>query len=223
MTDAGPNLSFGEFFLCIHHNMRGPRSLPPPSKKRKLSNDSKALQSIQDTEQQLTRAVANNGSLNPLADLLDLTCSRKDSQEVSKGIYALYRVFVLVINNGKLSVAGDESTKTVKAWLWNRLNEYVDFLAGLLKDEEKSLRVRNLFYIINASNPRTGIGPSNPLLFTKTLVLRSNQVLEFFDTTVPHLSLPKDCFCSFVMPFVSSEILPSFRHVHQHRRSASLS
>ncbi|KAK0223868.1 CBF/Mak21 family-domain-containing protein [Armillaria fumosa] len=124
--------------------MRGPRSLPPPSKKRKLNNDSKALQTIQETEQQLTRAVANNGSLNPLADLLHLTCSRKDSQEVSKGIYALYRIFVLVISNGKLSVAGDESAKTVKAWLWDRLNKYVDFLAGLLKDEEKSLRVSAL-------------------------------------------------------------------------------
>ncbi|KAK0199243.1 CBF/Mak21 family-domain-containing protein [Desarmillaria ectypa] len=124
--------------------MRGPRSLPPPSKKRKLSNDSKVLQSIQDTEQQLTRAVSNNGSLNPLADLLDLACSRKDSQEVSKGIYALYRVFVLVISNGKLSAASDESAKIVKAWLWDRLNEYVDFLVGLLKDEEKSLRVSAL-------------------------------------------------------------------------------
>ncbi|KAG7442820.1 ribosome biogenesis protein Noc4 [Guyanagaster necrorhizus] len=124
--------------------MCGLHSLPPPSKKRKLNNDSKVLQSIQDTEHHLTRAVTNNGTLNPLADLLDLTCSRKDSQEVSKGIYALYRVFVLVIGNGKLSVSGDESTKTVKAWLWDRMNNYVNFLVGLLKDEEKSLRVSAL-------------------------------------------------------------------------------
>ncbi|KAF9000921.1 CBF-domain-containing protein [Hymenopellis radicata] len=116
----------------------------PPTKKRRIEKDTKVLQSIQELEQQLTRAVENNASLNPLADLLDTTRSCKESQEVSKGIYALYRVFVLIVVKGKLSVSGDESTKAVKAWLWERMNSYVDYLCGLMKDGEKTLRVSAL-------------------------------------------------------------------------------
>ncbi|KAF8889475.1 hypothetical protein CPB85DRAFT_1441388 [Mucidula mucida] len=43
----------------------------PPTKKRRIEKDTKVLQSIQELEQQLTRAVENNASLNPLADLLE--------------------------------------------------------------------------------------------------------------------------------------------------------
>ncbi|KAF8882345.1 ribosome biogenesis protein Noc4 [Mucidula mucida] len=116
----------------------------PPTKKRRIEKDIKVLQSIQELEQQLTRAVENNASLNPLADLLDTTRSCKESQEVSKGIYALYRIFVLIVVKGKLSASGDESAKAVKAWIWERINAYVEYLCGLMKDDEKTLRVSAL-------------------------------------------------------------------------------
>ncbi|KAG6873375.1 hypothetical protein C0995_016484 [Termitomyces sp. Mi166 len=121
--------------------MPGPiRSLPPPNKKRKIQDDPHTLQLIQRLEADLTEAVSTNSSLNSLADLLDLALKTKEASETSKAIYALYRIFVLVISTEKLGLGGDESAKVVKTWLWDRLNTYVDFLGGLLKDQEKTLR-----------------------------------------------------------------------------------
>ncbi|KAJ7164681.1 CBF/Mak21 family-domain-containing protein [Mycena crocata] len=119
-------------------------SLPPPSKKRKIQKDSEFAKSIQRLEEQLTTAAAANTSLNPLANLLDLTFGADDAQDTSKAIYASYRVFVIIISGRKLAAGGDEAAKVVKAWLWDRLNSYVDFLCGLLKDEEKLLRISSL-------------------------------------------------------------------------------
>ncbi|KAF7365435.1 Ribosome biogenesis protein Noc4 [Mycena venus] len=119
-------------------------SLPPPSKKRKIQKESEFTKSIQRLEEQLTAAAASNGSLNPLADLLQLAFTAGDAQDTSKAIYALYRVFVIIISGGKLGTGGDEAAKVVKAWLWDRLNAYVDFLCGLLKDDEKLLRISAL-------------------------------------------------------------------------------
>lgn len=127
--------------------MPGPiRSLPPPSKRRKVQKDSALDQSIQQLEADLTYAIANNASLNPLADLVDLTTTTKSPQDTSKAIYALYRVFVVVISNDKLGLDGDDAAKVVKAWLWDRLNIYVDYLGSLLKDEERTLRVSSLLW-----------------------------------------------------------------------------
>ncbi|KAF5350257.1 hypothetical protein D9758_007810 [Tetrapyrgos nigripes] len=119
------------------------RSLPPPAKRRKVEQSAIA-HSIQEHEEQLTAAVSKNTSLNALADLVDLAQETVDPQDISKAIYALYRVFVIIITSGKLSLGGDESTKVVKAWIWERLNIYVDLLASLLQDEEKALRVSSL-------------------------------------------------------------------------------
>ncbi len=98
-------------------------------------------QSIKKLEEELTAAVAENLSLNPLADLLGFAYSVEDPYDTSKAIYALYRVFVVIITNNKLGLGGDEAAKVVKAWIWERLQAYVDFLGGLLQDEEKFLRV----------------------------------------------------------------------------------
>lgn len=118
------------------------RSLPPPNKKRKIQKDNGLAANITILEQQLVAAVSSNASLNPLADLLDLTLTAKTAPDTSKGIYSLYRVLVTVITSGKLNASGTEEAKVVKAWLWERMNSYVVFLSGLLKDEEKTLRVR---------------------------------------------------------------------------------
>lgn len=114
------------------------RSLPPPNKKRRVQKESGSIQRL---EEELTHAATSNGSLNPLADLLDAALTTSNPQDTSKAIYALYRVFVVIISNDKLALDGDDAAKVVKAWIWERLNTYVEFLGGLLRDDEKILRV----------------------------------------------------------------------------------
>lgn len=128
--------------------MAGPiRSLPSRAKKRKVHADSTTTQAIRRLEADLTRGLSENTSLNPLVDLLDLALATKNPQQCSRALDALYRVFVLIISNTNLGSGGDEAAKVVKAWLWDRLNIYVDYLGGLLKDEDKSLRVRFAFVL----------------------------------------------------------------------------
>jgi U3 small nucleolar RNA-associated protein 19 len=116
--------------------------LAPPTKKRKTQNHPDFNGLVRVLEKQLTEAATANSPLNALADLLDLLYSAQDPQDTSKAIYALYRVLVTVIMSGKLGLnGGDENTKVVQAWIRDKLDGYVDFLAGLLKDEERFLRV----------------------------------------------------------------------------------
>ncbi|PPR02866.1 hypothetical protein CVT24_002291 [Panaeolus cyanescens] len=119
-------------------------SLPPASKRRKIVKQNDFAASLKALEDKVTEAVAKNGSLNPLADLLELMYGATDAHDTSKGIYAAYRVFVIIIANGKLGLGGDDAAKVVKAWIWERLQAYVDFLGGLLQDEEKFLRTSAL-------------------------------------------------------------------------------
>ncbi|KAF5357188.1 hypothetical protein D9756_006382 [Leucocoprinus leucothites] len=120
-----------------------PRSLPQ-TKKRKIEHDSGSTKRIKSLETGLIEAVHKSESLNALADLLEILQTAKDAQTVSKSIYALYRTFVVVITNGKLGLGGDDVAKLVKAWLLGQLNTYVDFLCGVLKDDEKTLRISAL-------------------------------------------------------------------------------
>jgi len=119
-----------------------PHSLPPPLKRQKIQRDTGFADSIKRLEEEISRAVTQNSSLNPLADFLVLLYDIEDPHDTSKAIYALYRVFATIISSGKLSLSGDESAKAVKSWLWEQLSAYVDYLGGLLRDEEKFLRVR---------------------------------------------------------------------------------
>ncbi|KAI0747771.1 CBF-domain-containing protein [Daedaleopsis nitida] len=117
--------------------------MPPslPSKKRKTREVDDTAQAIQDLEKQLTTAVSKGSSLNPLADLLDIALDVSSPTQLSKAIYALYRVFVIIISNGLLSGPDrTEEAKAVRAWLFERLHAFVDLLASLLKDEEASLK-----------------------------------------------------------------------------------
>ncbi|KAH9478549.1 hypothetical protein JR316_0009004 [Psilocybe cubensis] len=123
-----------------------PHSLPPPSKKRKTHKEEYGSR-IKQLEEEITEAVGKNLSLNPLADLLALAYDVEDPHDTSKAIYALYRVFVVIISNKKLDVGGDEAAKVVKAWIWERLQSYTDFLGSLLQDDEKFLRVSKPSYV----------------------------------------------------------------------------
>ena len=133
------------FGTCIvlwsHCILEMPSSLPPPSKKRKIQ-ESQTIKEAQRLEQTLTDAINTNASLNPLADLVDLAAKVKDARDVSKAIYALYRVFVLLVNEGKLEVDGTEEAAAVKTWIREQMNRYVNVLGTLLKHEEKTIRVR---------------------------------------------------------------------------------
>ncbi|TEB04125.1 CBF-domain-containing protein, partial [Coprinellus micaceus] len=126
--------------------MPAPTSLPQQSKKRrKLDHGSSVVSEIKSLEDELVAAVQANTSLNKLADLVDLVVGKSlEPRDLSKGIYALYRAFTLIISTGKLSIQGDGPAKAVKTWLWERLHSYTDFLVVLLKDEEKVLRTSSL-------------------------------------------------------------------------------
>ncbi|KAG1814914.1 CBF/Mak21 family-domain-containing protein [Suillus variegatus] len=117
------------------------RSLPPPTKRRKTAVESTSVKSL---ETQLTSAVTENGSLNPLADLLILAYGSSDAREMSKAVYSVYRVFVLIITRGMLVHGGDATAKLVRKWIWEKLDSYVELLVGLLQDEEPALRKSSL-------------------------------------------------------------------------------
>ena len=108
-------------------------------KRLKLQDDSR----IKELEDNITASISSSASLNPLADLISLTRSLHDPQSVLKAIYACYRVFVLLIAKGCLENSTSEQEKLVRVWILERLDEYVRFLTGLLKDEESLLRVRH--------------------------------------------------------------------------------
>jgi len=114
-----------------------PVSSLPPTKKRKTAQSTP----IKSLEAQLTTAVAEHGSLNPLADLLALAHGASDAREMSKAIYSMYRVFVLIISRGILVHGGDDAAKLVRKWIWEQLDSFVELLVGLLQDDEPSLRV----------------------------------------------------------------------------------
>ncbi|KIK31111.1 hypothetical protein PISMIDRAFT_5649 [Pisolithus microcarpus 441] len=113
-------------------------SLPPPSKKRKVKPDEDLAKRL---EAEITDAALNDGSLNPLLDLLNLAQGTSDAANLSKIIYSLYRVFVVLIRSDRLAPGGSEAAKQVRKWIWGRLDAYVHLLVGLLQDEEPALRV----------------------------------------------------------------------------------
>jgi U3 small nucleolar RNA-associated protein 19 len=121
---------------------RFPSSAIPmaPRKRIRLQNDSY----IQELENKLTESISSNGSLNSLADLTSLAASLNEPHSVLKAIYACYRVFVLLTSKGYLVNPRDEQTNVVRTWIFERLDENVRFLCGLLQDEESLLRVRPL-------------------------------------------------------------------------------
>ena len=116
-----------------------PHSLPP-TKKRKITQKSTTSE-FKTLENDISNALANNGSLNSLADAICVMQDTGDARDVSKIVYSLYRSFVLIISNGRLSLDKDEKSQAVKKWILEHLSTYVDYLGGLLQDEEKFLRV----------------------------------------------------------------------------------
>ncbi len=109
-------------------------------KRIKLQDDS----CIKELENELRESISSNASLNSLADLTSLAASLDEPHSVLKAIYACYRLFVLLSSKGYLMNPTDEQTNVVRTWIFERLDEYVRFLCGLLQDEESLLRVCSL-------------------------------------------------------------------------------
>lgn len=167
-----------------------PHSLPP-TKKRKIAHDPGFTEQIKTLEAGLNEAINNNGSLNALADLLNVVQSTKGPLQVTKAIYAVYRVFVVIMTKGKLGLGGDEAAKLVKTWLLGQLDTYVDFLATLLKDEEKTLRVSyitsKLLLVPRLNHLPQDLGNSDSVVFAEAplhLVLNTG-IFPFLETSTP--------------------------------------
>lgn len=113
----------------------------PPTKKRKTSHAA----NIEHIEEALTSALSKSASLNPLADLTSLAATLTNSQDLHKAIYALYRVFALIIDSNRFCSKNEEGeeAKVVRSWLNERLTEYTAVLCKCLKNDQKGIRVRS--------------------------------------------------------------------------------
>jgi U3 small nucleolar RNA-associated protein 19 len=113
----------------------------PPTKKRKTAH----VANIERLEETLTVALSKSASLNPLVDLINLATTLTDAQDLHKAIYALYRIFVLIINSGRLCGGQEEGeeAKVVRSWLNERLAEYTTVLCTCLRHSEKGIMVCN--------------------------------------------------------------------------------
>ncbi|KAG6329818.1 hypothetical protein ID866_9269 [Astraeus odoratus] len=116
-------------------------SLPPPAKRRRTRSNGDVAKEL---EAEITAAVARNASLNSLLDLLNLAQDESNAKDLSKTIYCLYRVFVVIISSDKLVPGGGDAAKQVRKWIWDRLDTFVELLVGLLQDEEPTLRKSSL-------------------------------------------------------------------------------
>lgn len=119
--------------------MAPPSSLSGSRKRIKLQDEDDSR--LKELESKLMEAISSNTSLNFLADLTSLATSFHQPRLALKAIYACYRVFVLLISKCFLENPTDEQAKVVRTWIFERLDEYVRFLCGLLQDEESLLRV----------------------------------------------------------------------------------
>lgn len=119
--------------------MPAAKSSLPAAKRRKTSHSSV----IEDLEEKLKTSVNNQATLNPLVELISLASKCSEPQDLHKALYALYRIFVLLIDSGRFcSTAGEpEEAKIVRTWLNERFSEYATLLCKCLRHEQKAIRV----------------------------------------------------------------------------------
>lgn len=137
-------------------------SLPSKASRQTATVNSTASQIAKVTEYEtLLTSSTNKTEFNP-NPLIPLTAlARHNSPEVvHKAVWALYRAWVKILTDGHLvpTPAGGQADATrsksaekddspeaaaaaVQKWMMERLREYQEILAGLLRDSEPSLRV----------------------------------------------------------------------------------
>lgn len=120
---------------------------------------------VQLLEKHLSRS-ADSFNPNPLLELIHLA-RHDDPRIVHSAIWALHRVFIKIIGDGRVGRAtitsqssGTETNDEVdmagegwqvREWIMKRLGEYVDVLAGLMRDSEEALRVGLLNPVIEGA------------------------------------------------------------------------
>ncbi|KIM36449.1 hypothetical protein M413DRAFT_31679 [Hebeloma cylindrosporum] len=111
-------------------------------------------------------------------------------------------MLAIIITNGKLErPGGGQMAKVVKAWIWDRLQIYVDYLGGLLQDEGKFLRKRK------SGTPKSDGDPSRMVgfwmgmfrgLFHDTwFSAHDDMIVTFFIETSFSISPPDRAFPKF--------------------------
>ncbi|WVQ83793.1 hypothetical protein IAT38_005937 [Cryptococcus sp. DSM 104549] len=128
---------------------------------------------------------ADSTDPNPLLPLIAL--ARNDSpQVVHKAVWALHRVFILLIGEGRVAgLSGDLVTKTlaeeaeeqakaeadgdeekeVKVWVRERLLEYLKILGGLVRDIEPALRSSSVPLLFSLLAPLSAsVSPDRPVI-----------------------------------------------------------
>ena len=117
-----------------------------PTKRRKGDDESQdALKKIVKLEEDLTTAIQDGSSLNALAALLTAAKRSIDHpQRLHKALYALYRVFSLLIAEQRFhSARPSEQEMVVRKWLLQRLDQFLDFLPTLFESSEPLISVRS--------------------------------------------------------------------------------
>ncbi|OXB36595.1 hypothetical protein LQV05_004891 [Cryptococcus neoformans] len=111
---------------------------------------------------------------NPLLPLIALA-RHNDPQVVHKAVWALHRVFIKYIADGKVAgLSGDlvtpvkkpevEGDVDVKGWIRERLLEYVEILGGLIRDAEPALRSSSIPLLFSLLPPLSASASSTPMI-----------------------------------------------------------
>jgi hypothetical protein len=141
---------------------------------------------IQLLEKHLTKKT-DTFNPNPLLELVALS-RHEDPEVVHSAIWALHRVFIKIIGDGRLGrailrqtdddedeeidLAGEGSQ--VRGWMMKRLGEYLDVLGGLLRDSEEALRVGLIFWMTwSPESNQIVISCTSSLLLAAVVIARS--------------------------------------------------
>ncbi|KIR37926.1 U3 small nucleolar RNA-associated protein 19 [Cryptococcus deuterogattii 99/473] len=111
---------------------------------------------------------------NPLLPLISFA-RHNDPQVVHKAVWALHRVFIRYIADGKVAgLSGDlvtpakkteiEGEVDVKGWVRERLLEYVEVLGGLIRDAEPALRSSSIPLLFSLLAPLSASASSTPII-----------------------------------------------------------
>nr|KIR45756.1 U3 small nucleolar RNA-associated protein 19 [Cryptococcus bacillisporus CA1280] len=111
---------------------------------------------------------------NPLLPLMSFA-RHNDPQVVHKAVWALHRVFIKYIADGKVAgLSGDlvtpakkpeiEGDVDVKGWVRERLLEYVEVLGGLIRDAEPALRSSSIPLLFSLLAPLSASASSTPII-----------------------------------------------------------
>jgi hypothetical protein len=140
---------------------------------------------IQLLEKHLTKKT-DSFNPNPLLELVALS-RHEDPEVVHSAIWALHRVFIKIIGDGRLGrailrqsdeeddeeidLAGEGSQ--VRDWMMKRLGEYLDVLGGLLRDSEEALRVGQFANSWLPESDKIVISCTSALLPAAVIIARS--------------------------------------------------